>query len=597
MLTKIVIKNFKRFENVEVPLGDGIVFIGPNNSGKTSALEALALWHAGMQEWKNKRMSGDDDKEIPAKRPGITINRKNLVLVPTPHSNLLWHNRKIMQAESGTRRENVRRRIELRVHGEDVVKGENGQDTRREKWEFGLEFDYSSSEAFHCRPVLLEDGEKRMPIPKQAKDINLALLPPMSGLTAEEPLIQPGRINVLLGEGRTAEVLRNICYAVAEKSEEKWNVLVKQIKSLFGMELNKPVYRAQTGDIEITYKEKDIELDLQSAGRGVQQVLLLLAFLYYNKSRAVLLLDEPDAHLEILRQDAIYKILNETAAKEESQIIAASHSEKLLNIAADDNAVVAFVGKPHRLAEGKRNEVLEALRSIGWDEYYQAALRGWILYLEGETDFRILSAFAEKLRHPAKDSLSKPFRKFVRTDNPSAERGNFAALKEAKPDLLGVLIMDKKPTGDAPAGLIETGWGKHEIENYICSEDGLLAYAASCVSEDEAAAEHGGQKTLKFSWEKYRRHYSSVMKAEIKKLETSLKNVRDPGLFDDNSPASKNLEILMGNFAESVVVPVLKKSSFYRLVQFIPEDQIDPEIREKLDLIAEVAGKAKPDTE
>ena len=76
MLTKITIKNFKRFENVEVPLGDGIVFIGPNNSGKTSALEALALWHAGLLEWKNKRMSGNDDREIPAKRPGITINRK-----------------------------------------------------------------------------------------------------------------------------------------------------------------------------------------------------------------------------------------------------------------------------------------------------------------------------------------------------------------------------------------------------------------------------------------------------------------------------------------------------------------------------------------
>ena len=347
----------------------------------------------------------------------------------------------------------------------------------------------------------------------------------MSGLTAEEPLIQPGRINVLLGEGRTAEVLRNICYAVAEKSEEKWNVLVKQIKSLFGMELNKPVYRAQTGDIEITYKEKDIELDLQSAGRGVQQVLLLLAFLYYNKSRAVLLLDEPDAHLEILRQDAIYKILNETAAKEESQIIAASHSEKLLNIAADDNAVVAFVGKPHRLAEGKKKEVLEALRSIGWDEYYQAALRGWILYLEGETDFRILSAFAEKLGHPAKDSLSKPFRKFVHMDKPSVERGNFAALREAKSDLLGVLVMDQKLKGESPAGLVETSWKKHEIENYICSREALLAYAESCVPNMglEGKQKHSKQEKLEFSWETHKRQYRQAMADEIEKLETSLK--------------------------------------------------------------------------
>ena len=185
MLSKIIIRNFKKFEHVEVPLGNGIVFVGPNNSGKTSAMEALALWHAGLQEWINKRMTGSGIGNKPTKRIGITINRKNLVLVPTPHSSLLWHNRKVMQGD------NVRQRIELTVCGTDP--GE---------WKCGLEFDYASSETFHCRPLRLDsNGDKRIPIPDQAKDINLALLPPMSGLVAEEPLIQPGRINVLLGQG------------------------------------------------------------------------------------------------------------------------------------------------------------------------------------------------------------------------------------------------------------------------------------------------------------------------------------------------------------------------------------------------------------
>jgi len=32
MLTKIVVRNFKRFRDVTIELGDPVVFIGPNNS-------------------------------------------------------------------------------------------------------------------------------------------------------------------------------------------------------------------------------------------------------------------------------------------------------------------------------------------------------------------------------------------------------------------------------------------------------------------------------------------------------------------------------------------------------------------------------------
>ena len=49
MLTKLTIRKFKRFEDVEIELGNPVVFIGPNNSGKTSAIQALALWDIGLR--------------------------------------------------------------------------------------------------------------------------------------------------------------------------------------------------------------------------------------------------------------------------------------------------------------------------------------------------------------------------------------------------------------------------------------------------------------------------------------------------------------------------------------------------------------------
>jgi predicted ATPase len=66
-------------------------------------------------------------------------------------------------------------------------------------------------------------------------------------------------------------------------------------------------------------------LDISSAGSGMQQVLMLLAFLHMRPA-SVLLLDEPDAHLHVYLQDSIYE-LRSVAARRNSQLIIATHSE------------------------------------------------------------------------------------------------------------------------------------------------------------------------------------------------------------------------------------------------------------------------------
>ncbi|MDE0648330.1 MAG: AAA family ATPase [Cyanobacteria bacterium MAG IRC4_bin_6] len=43
MLTKLRARNFKCFEDVEIALGNPVVLVGPNNSGKATVLQALAL--------------------------------------------------------------------------------------------------------------------------------------------------------------------------------------------------------------------------------------------------------------------------------------------------------------------------------------------------------------------------------------------------------------------------------------------------------------------------------------------------------------------------------------------------------------------------
>ncbi len=76
MLTKLHIRHFKLFDDVEIELGERVVFIGPNNSGKTSALQALALWEIGIKRWLEKY---GQEKKYPSKRSGVVINRKDLL--------------------------------------------------------------------------------------------------------------------------------------------------------------------------------------------------------------------------------------------------------------------------------------------------------------------------------------------------------------------------------------------------------------------------------------------------------------------------------------------------------------------------------------
>ena len=308
MLTKLAIRNFKRFSEVEIELGNPVAFIGPNNSGKTSAMQALALWDIGLRRWNEKR-SG---KSAPERRPGVTVNRRDLVSIPVPNARLLWHGlhvRNLLRSNGKQRTQNVR--IDVIVDG--ISEGQ--------LWTCGLGFDYANEESFYCRPLRMDDSTKpeRMPIPSEAGGVQIAFLPPMSGLAATETRLDQGAVNVRVGEGRTAEVLRNLCFRIHQEQPEAWAQLASHIEDLFGAELDSPRYVEERGEIAMSYGERGVTLDLSSGGRGLQQTMLILAYMYASPG-AVLLLDEPDAHLEILRQRQIYQLISETASKSGSQI-------------------------------------------------------------------------------------------------------------------------------------------------------------------------------------------------------------------------------------------------------------------------------------
>ena len=577
MLTKLAIRNFKRFDSVEIELGNPVVFIGPNNSGKTSAMQALALWDIGLKRWNEKRLG----KDAPEKRPGVTINRRDLVAIPVSKANLLWHDlhvRNVQKVEGRQRTSNIR--IDLIVEG--VSCGE--------RWTCGFEFDYANEESFYCRPLRQSETGTldRMLVPAQTSTVQVAFLPPMSGLAAAETRLVPGAVNVLVGEGRTAEVLRNLCFRVHEEQPDAWRKIVTQIQNLFGADLQPPLYIAERGEIAMMYRERETMLDLASAGRGLQQTLLLLAYMYANPG-AVMLLDEPDAHLEILRQRQIYRLLSDVARESGSQIIAASHSEVLLNEAAGRDLVFAFgsVGQPHRI-NGSSTQVRKGLASIGFEQYYQAEQVGWVLYLKGSTDLAVLQALARRLGHErAVDVLARPFVCYV-SNQTTAVEDHFYGLRAVLPTLQGVALFDRlerEPRDSFPVECLV--WKRREIENYLCSRATLEAYAQASVQEALPGPLFSGTESDK---------RLKAMDKAIQELESALKTLGKGSPWSPDFKVSDDfLTPLFKTYFRELGLPnPMAKKTFHELAELVPESELDPEIRDKLDAIVRIADSATP---
>jgi ABC-type taurine transport system ATPase subunit len=576
MLTKLSIRNFKRFDDVEIDLGSPVVFIGPNNSGKTTALQAMALWSLGLKRWQEKHGSG----KAPSKRPGVAINRKDFVAAPIPSANLLWrdlHVRDLRRDNGKLSTDNVR--IDIEVAGVSSSRA----------WTCGLEFDYANDESLYCRPLskASEGIATRAPVPPEAHEVRVAFLPPLSGLADREFAKQAGEVSFLIGQGRTAEVLRNLCLqvSVSEEKGDRWDELTKTIQDLFGIRLLAPVFIPERGEITMSYQDQSgIPLDLSCSGRGVQQTLLLLAYLAVNP-QSVLLLDEPDAHLEILRQRQIYRVLSETAMRQRSQIIAASHSEVVLNEAADRDVVVAFVGKPHRM-DDRGAQVLKALKEIGFEQYYQAEQRGWVLYLEGSTDLAILQAFARALNHPVGGDLDRPFVHYVE-NQPRRAREHFFGLREAKPDLVGFLLCDRLDRPLQPTDALgERAWTRREIENYLCQPATLFAFAESLARQEIGPLFEEPELV------KYREAMSESIRELVPPL--ALQDLNDPW-WRDTKVTDNYLDRLFERFFTRLGLPnLMRKTNYHRLAEFVPTDLIDPEVQELLDAIRRQAERARP---
>ena len=589
LLHYLEIQNFKRFgDKQRIELDHPAVLIGPNNCGKTTAIQAIALWSQAVRTWHESK-----GKAPPKERTSTSLNRLNIVSVPVQRTRYFWHNTTVRR---GTK--DIPLVVTLGVLHEKKVEPVT------------MSFRNQGEELIYCTPD--EETLKRPELLAAAAALSVELLYPMSGLETEEPVIQAGRIDVLLGQGQTAQVLRNLCLLVFNEAPKDWQEIVDLMQRLFHVRLGAPEENAR-GSIGLFYRQEGVKelLDVALAGRGFQQMLLIFAYLYSHR-RSVLLIDEPDAHLEILRQKQVYLLLRQIASKNMSQVILVTHSEVILDEALDSNLTLLLGGHADDLAA--KREIHDALKLYGTEHYVRARQRGYVIYVEGTTDLDILRALAQRQNHRAAQVWDETINSFYVQNTYSslspegeleqveggfgvAPQQHFFALRNMIEDLEGLAILDNDGRGKQNShegGLQIAYWNRYEVENYFVTPEVLKRFTKREYSDFPLFGE--------FVYET-----EEVLDALILK-KVFAGNTGEFATWQGLPPDAAHLlweaftrELKLSDFAEEFFrrladrlghAMLLRKGDLHQLVDLTEPESIPKEVEEKLDLLADLFERA-----
>ena len=530
MLRKVEVKNFKVFGEETFELAEHLVVVGPNNCGKTSLLQAIATWSEIANHWFET--NPDFAREADGNYPTAHLNLRLFNAVPLPNFQHLWQGKRVAAP------------IGIRIETND--------------WRVGFEIIHSATELAGVRPmqdVLEPDLEQCRTYPPTVVHV-----PPIGRLQVQEPPLTESAVRAHVRSGQVAAVLRNIL-AVVRQDASKWAHLQGVVREFFGYELLSPSVGAQVIALYRHHPEGEA-YDLSVAASGFLQVLASYAALLFEDA-SVILIDEPDAHLHLLLEEMAYRKLLRFASRAKSQLLVATHSQAIIKEA--DQEHLRLLGQGLQVvANGRVSDVL----GLENQTLMLAKTEPGILYVEGASDVSNLREWGRVIEHPAFGFLDKPFWRTTassRSKDPAAS--HLRALRKMVPNISGVELRDGdvKMPKKSPNGLRRLQWSQKEIENYMLHPSALERFVRQELGHAVA------ERTRKY-----------------------MRRTLPPMLFEDPSSATEVVVTAKGSEVLSRILQEaglqLKKTDYWQIAAQMRPDEVHPEVRKKLDAIAEHFG-------
>ncbi len=537
------VRRFKQFDDVTFELPGHVVLAGQNNSGKTTVLQSLSAWSLALEQWRSLN--------DPYKHNGYysrkPLTRQAFNAVPLRSFDLLWRDR----VYEGT--------VEIEVSLEGGAS-------------IAMELSADSTEQIYVRPSR-DTPREVLERPTPA----IVYISSMDGMEVEEPAINnPEWIRTLLGRQRPGSILRNLLLDVSRT--DRWEDLRATVRRLFGFDLNVPETPGGQIICEFVRPGSERPIDIMGAGSGVHQVLLLLACIY-TRPGAVLLIDEPDAHLHVFLQDTIFQEIRRVAAATNAQVIFATHSEVIFRSVPPEHLVV-MMGPPRRLTNATEREqvdIINALTAPG------------VLYLEGYTDLNLLRAWAGVMGHPTADFMNRqPFWKPQVWEPRDDARGiraqdHYNALRLVRADLTGVWLVDAdgRNRGIQPSAVPERAalnrvtWSRYETESYLVHPVALCRLIERQTGVP--ATEIVDRFLVGLFGQDFARQFTANPFGAIPLVDNFLKN-------------TKARTEIIGALLTEAGIHGFNYTRFDEIAAIMTPEEVHPEVEEKLDFIQRAFG-------
>lgn len=498
MITRLTLRNFKSVGEQIYDFTQFDLLVGRNNSGKSTVLQALAIWQFCIDEFHRTKRTGTK---------GIQVVLPNFTALPVPEFNLLWKDRtdRRWPMVNGSKKQEYIL-IDIRVEW---------QSPPGEPASFGVELRYHSPQTIYAIPA---DGWARFRELEQKNNFpKIAYVPPFSGLEPAEKWLDISPIRQQVGKGQPGSVLRNLLLRVCPDAGRgpdgriskkyippaDWQDLAGTIKRWFSVTIHEPRYdSAKDVYITVEYRQNGKDYDIIAGGSGFHQALTLLAFLYGYQPTTILL-DEPDAHLHVNLQREILDYFKQKSAERCTQFLIATHAEEFAR-GVDAAQIVSLLSQvPTRIQSTP--VVLRTMAEVSNEEITRLLASPRILYVEGESDERILRAWARQCGAQAvmEQICFKAMGGGGKENMKERANAHFQALQQIIPNVSRLMLFDYDDSQNAfhpePKNPSIMEWKRKNIENYLlvpeawkravirqmgCIENNLFAYPALQVIDN-----------------------------------------------------------------------------------------------------------------
>ena len=484
-LLKVKLVNFRRFIEEEINLNPELnVFVGRNNSGKSTILEAIGLALNYPATGGTKLNKAFDT--------GTCIVNLLLTLDEEEWSKaikLVRHEfRERDELKLALSPETLKKLAGIRIVSEWKASYSEGRQTNTSRT-FSLS---NPGDLARFEAGVKNIVQRTLNTLRGQKIVQLFR---STTYLSTERRLQSGEewipFNNLTTRGDAPEFIRNRLLYLKRRAPKKFQELKSKILSVFDIKDIDVDKDWDTGMLDFIIKDRGKEYDILEMGGGTQSFILLFSYLYFS-GMDIALIDEPDINMHpILVGDLVEFFRN---LSENTQLILTSHNKAFMDHLKEKEIyrVEYFddIGsKVRRLdSQSDRWSLLEHLGiPLTGSEKAEGTFAKLIVFTEGSSDVEYIERFAHKIGKHQEFSKHKPL--FIRIKG-SARRRNKVdpkILDRIWTDRLGVhapflLVLDKDESTQEEIKRDIELFGENrihylnrrEIENYMLDPKAIL---------------------------------------------------------------------------------------------------------------------------